>query len=50
MALSVLLSALLEWAAFPAALLLGPMLAAIALAVGGGKCARRAGPSRRRRR
>jgi len=35
LALSVLCAALLEWAAFPAALLLGPMIAAIALGVGG---------------
>lgn len=34
-ALSLLLAAALEWAAFPAALLLGPMLAAIALGVRG---------------
>lgn len=35
LALSALLAGLLEWAAFPAALLLGPMLAAIAFGVGG---------------
>lgn len=33
--LSLVLAGLLEWAAFPAALLLGPMLAAIAFGVGG---------------
>lgn len=35
LALSLLIAGLLEWAAFPAALLLGPMLAAIAFGVAG---------------
>jgi membrane AbrB-like protein len=35
LALSVVMSALLHWAAFPAALLLGPMVAAIVLGVSG---------------
>lgn len=35
LALSLILAGLLDWAAFPAALLLGPMLAAIVFGVGG---------------